>query len=879
MQTESDVEQKFIYPLLTTSSPLGLSINDALIQTKPTLRMKLIGKGTSQKYYHPDYLIVIRGLPVLVVEAKRPGTDLAIAYSEARLYAAEVNAKFAHNVNVCQLVFVCNGEETWAGYYDHEEPEVKLTFNDFSVENINYVNLLDLCSIRNLEELSSRPYINARGEARFYTPVSQLGGKRVQNEELEENSFGRTFVFENRNIFDPETEEERSIIVENAYVPSAKREQHIEPLYKEIRKYELPSKESATPLATDDPIELMRKMSQRIDDKIEAYSLMLVIGNVGSGKSTFIRYFKRMFLEKKHSTLAARCEWIFLNMNFAPDASSEIYDWIKKRMLEQIQKNHNDIDFSTLDIIKRVFRKDINEFEKGLGQLLIKDDAKYKEHLFNLLNKNMEDTTKLLESQLIFLKENNGLLPIVVLDNCDKRDKDVQLLMFQVAQWIRNTFKCIVILPMRDSTYDSYRNEPPLDTVVKDLVFRIDPPDLFKVIQARLNYIMRITNPTQTTYMLENGVQVSIERSRLVEYFKHIIIAIRNNQLASSVIYKLSDRNTRNGIQIFEDFCKSGHISTNDIFKIRVSDHHYKLPSHIFINALLRKNRKYYNGEESNFINLFHSKFSDDFPDPFVRIDILRWLATKNNKISERIKGMFMSSLLLKEMQLIGHNIDVVHRELNYLVKNGLVFSDASSYVSESDYIKIALPGFMHLTMLVNINYLAACAEDVLFKDTNVMARLTRRLKGSYLSKIAVILTADNLITYLCEYRTEFFSRPEIYMEDTNTLEIYNMHECREAINKAITEDKYIKDAFEHIQLYKSGTQVSAAVIEKTKHALFCIFTDDNSIKGYITVVDPQYKLDYSTLAEIQVNDQLKCEVIEYDCAHGNFQLKFISRC
>ena len=48
--------------------------------------------------------------------------------------------------------------------------------------------------------------------------------------------------------------------------------------------------------------------------------------------------------------------------------------------------------------------------------------------------------------------------------------------MFQAAQWLQNTFKCLVILPLRDETYDNHRNEPPLDTALKDLVFRIEPP-------------------------------------------------------------------------------------------------------------------------------------------------------------------------------------------------------------------------------------------------------------------------------------------------------------------------------------------------------------------------------------------------------------------
>lgn len=567
--TESDVEQKLIYPFLSSAPPLGLGLDGSQILTKHVLRQVAIGKGQKQKYYYPDYLISIRGIPVLVLEAKNPSEQLEDAYSEARLYAAEVNAMFAHNVNACQLVIVCNGAETWAGYSDSAKPIIKIKFDDFSVGNVHYVELLELCSKHKLEAFANTPYLNARGKALFHTPVSCLGGKRVQNEELEENPFGRTFIFENRRIFDPETEDDRRVIVANAYVPSAKREQHIEPIYKEIRKFEIPSPKATTPLATKDPIGLVQKLSQRIDDKNEVYSLLLLIGNVGSGKTTFVRYFQQVYLEHQHPQLAKQCDWVFINMNQSPLASDEIYNWLKDEIINQLKSNHSQIEFSSFETIKKIFYAEIHNFSTGIGSLLKDDPVTYNQELFKLLNSKAQNTTAYLECLISYFKDQHGLFPIIVLDNCDKRNKDEQLLMFQVAQWLRTTFKCIVLLPMRDSTYDQYKDEAPLDTVVKDLVFRIDPPDLLKVIQARLDYIVRITSQPYSTYVLQNGMNVSIKKTELIDYFKCIMLAIRGNRMISDVFYRLSDRNTRKGIQLFEDFCKSGHTSSDDIFMIR----------------------------------------------------------------------------------------------------------------------------------------------------------------------------------------------------------------------------------------------------------------------------------------------------------------------
>lgn len=116
--TESDVEQKLIYAFLTAPIPMGFGLNDTQILTKHILRQQLIGKGQKQKYYFPDYLISIRGIPVCVVEAKKPEEGLENAFAEARLYATEVNATFPHRINSCKYIIVCNGNETWAGYFD-----------------------------------------------------------------------------------------------------------------------------------------------------------------------------------------------------------------------------------------------------------------------------------------------------------------------------------------------------------------------------------------------------------------------------------------------------------------------------------------------------------------------------------------------------------------------------------------------------------------------------------------------------------------------------------------------------------------------------------------------------------------------------------------
>lgn len=55
---------------------------------------------------------------------------------------------------------------------------------------------------------------NQRANSVFKTPVSVLGGKQTTNEERFPNDFGNALISDYRNIFDPETEDDRIRIVQ-----------------------------------------------------------------------------------------------------------------------------------------------------------------------------------------------------------------------------------------------------------------------------------------------------------------------------------------------------------------------------------------------------------------------------------------------------------------------------------------------------------------------------------------------------------------------------------------------------------------------------------------------------------------------------------------
>ena len=119
---ESDVEQKFVFPLLT--HPSFLAIPARSILTKKSMGvLSFVQKTSLPRNYVPDYVVFFHGLPICVVEAKAADVAVRQAIDEARLYADTLNKQFPTRFNPIELVVGCNGREIEVGPVDSNSSE------------------------------------------------------------------------------------------------------------------------------------------------------------------------------------------------------------------------------------------------------------------------------------------------------------------------------------------------------------------------------------------------------------------------------------------------------------------------------------------------------------------------------------------------------------------------------------------------------------------------------------------------------------------------------------------------------------------------------------------------------------------------------------
>ena len=874
--SESDVEQKFIINLLTYDIPEGLGYSSSDFKTKVDIRKIAIDKGTKKKLYYPDYAIIMDGLPLMIIEAKTPGEDLEEAIREARLYATEINSNYGSGVNPCAVIMATDGINILACNWDEDLPFSSLNISDLDITNLGFSLMVERISRVALKKIAGAILSSIRTSAHYVKPIFMLGGKTVINEAVGDNSFGANVSVEYKYLFNPDSLDDRAAVIKNAYVPSKRKQAHVAPIEKIIRAALPPHMLDAREIGdTGTPIEIQEAVADQSRIKNE---ICLLIGSVGSGKSTFTDYLR---LEALPNDIMKNTEWINLNLNKAPLSRDLIYKWVLARATEAIQEKNPNIDFSDISVLRKIYSSQLAKVEKGKAALYSKDSERYADVIFTEIDRLQRDEAATFLGIINLLFPGSKKILVIVLDNCDKRNREDQLLMFEVAAWLKSEFPVMVFLPLRDTTYDQFRSEPPLDTVIKDLVFRIDPPLLEKVIYARLNYALReiaIQNGKFIFY-LPNGMKVECSRTEVGDYLKSMISSLFQDQLFKRIIIGLAGRNIRRGLEILLDFCKSGHIGVDEILRIRTSSGDYKLPNHVITKILLKGKRRYYSDTESNIKNLFSSDEGDSLPDPFARISILQWLSD-NKKVAgpNRVIGFHKVSHVIGILQSLGHSSKRLFAEIIILVRASCILAESQySEVSEDDLVTLAPAGYVHLDLLRNINYLSAVSEDTLFRENQPARAIADNLigKGSFNtdSRQAAISNAKIVTDYMQSYKRKFFVGAATILPEENRIDLVNIESISEFVAQVANNDEHYQSVSRRDAEYPQGKVIDAQIVSIQEYGFFVEFGLDGSGLIHKSRITPPNILD-----DFESGDWVTVEVLSYSKSHKKFDLKLVSR-
>jgi hypothetical protein len=790
LRTESDVEQKLVWPLLTSAHPEGFGYASVDVLTKLSTRRLEIGKGQSRKLYYPDYIVILAGLPVMVVEAKNVGESIDVALDEARLYANEINAQFPYGINPCIRAIACNGEEIQTSPHDTAIPDLRVSHSELNSANTRFSELIKTCAKSALYSHAQTMRRKLRPK-QYERPVALIGGRTFQAEELPQNAFGATIAGDYGHIFNPKTREDRALIAREAYISSTRQQRYIEPIDRLIRNAVAPAANAIPPMAnTGKPQEILAAFRDR--KKLEN-QILLLVGSVGAGKSTFVDYLANVALPQD---IRDKTVWLRIDLNDAPLEKELAYKWIAESIVNEFKSLYPDMDFDGLEMLEKLFGRELATLKRGALKLLNPKSEEYLIRVSDRLSSLQLDGLAMAKAIAQIVCSGPNRLMVLVLDNCDKRTRDEQLLMFQIAGWIQSEFKCLVVLPLRDVTFDLYRNSPPLDTAIKQFVFRIEPPSFSDVLQERvrlaLSEIGRDKGGSNLSFQLPNGMRVTYPAEDQALYLASIMRSLyAHDRFVRQVMTGLAGRDVRKALELFLDFCMSGHIGEDEIYKIRFFEGNYALPLSVVARVLLRMHRRFYDGERAYLKNMVQCDPSDALPDHFVRLTILHWLERKLRvRGPAGVEGFHPTGDLITDLASLGHDAVRVREELVFLATEGCIVAEhlRSDDINDRDLLKITASGVIHLQLMANPEYLAACAEDTWISDVELCKRVAARLsegKEEHFSPLTTARNAKDLVAYLRARSHELIDGHSIYLDPQRSVALDSLREIVAKIEPA----------------------------------------------------------------------------------------------
>ena len=128
LSNEASVETWFVDPLLNL---LFYQASD--IKLKTSIQEFRVGLGRKSVNYKPDYILLIKGFPTVVIDAKSPTENIDNWISQCSSYCLELNRSYLHNP--VKFFILTNGLQTVLYQWDRDKELISLSFGDFDKGN------------------------------------------------------------------------------------------------------------------------------------------------------------------------------------------------------------------------------------------------------------------------------------------------------------------------------------------------------------------------------------------------------------------------------------------------------------------------------------------------------------------------------------------------------------------------------------------------------------------------------------------------------------------------------------------------------------------------------------------------------------------------
>lgn len=446
------------------------------------------------------------------------------------------------------------------------------------------------------------------------------------------------------------------------------------------------------------------EVSKQLEIPINVHSnpVTLLIGSVGSGKSTYLKYFE--LIKSKELLKEKNAHWIYIDLEeIGLDGNPRefIYNALKDYLLEDNENNRTDYK----SLIEPAYAKEIDALFRGPYALLKSNKEKYAEKVQELISSDYEKVEPYINKVFRYLSSKQ--LCVIVIDNVDLyEDEILEKKVFSEAISIAKSIKCSTIVSIRDTTYIKHKNTSIFNAYELKKLW-INPPSFKEVLSKRLIYAQHLLKDRRAEIEINGRIKLKVED--LSVFFQIVQKSVLNENNGKFLEY-MSDRNPRKGINLIQNFLTSGHIQADKAIRNYIEgEANFTFPYHEVFKGSILGQWKYYKETRAEAINIYDSNLGSSSLQ-LVRVYILQFLHSKA-RIS--LPDVPLSEII-ELISQIGLSTDIIKKVLGFLSSHSLIHSNNEGLI-DCTY-NITLSGGYYVAQLSS---LMVYIESVML-DTNI---------------------------------------------------------------------------------------------------------------------------------------------------------------
>ncbi|TPI77691.1 AAA family ATPase [Mesorhizobium sp. B2-8-9] len=460
-----------------------------------------------------------------------------------------------------------------------------------------------------------------------------------------------------------------------------------------------------TPLETGKGGALVDELSRAMETRVS--ETVLIVGNKGAGKSTFI---DRFFEQVLPSGLRKKCVVCRIDLEDFHGDRDAVARWAMQQLLQSLEAAVCSTNPPTYDELQGIFFSEYQRWSQGTRKNLYETNKKqfkdeFGKHIEARREAYPDEYVRLL---LAWSAKSHQQLPCLVFDNTDQFSPEIQDAVYQLAHSLESAASVFNVVPITDRTVWRLSKAGALQSYSAHS-FYLPVPDAKEIISRRVNFLQAKVEAepgAAKSYFSRLGFRVEInDLAILADAVRRVFV---DNDYVSGFIGRLGNFDIRRMLRIAERIFLSPELAIDEIIKSRFGGEDVTTDKNKTHRALIRGEYDRFNEIENEFIsNIFSTNPLRPAP-PLLAYYILWLLRQKMNSVrpdDDNVEDWhWRVGDLCRLFEGCGVQEELVLAVINRLYERRLVeaLDPNTGRVGVGDQVAIKESGIAHLELTLN---------------------------------------------------------------------------------------------------------------------------------------------------------------------------------